>query len=93
MKTKTKVKQKPTLSLRPYMTDYAGAWSGHAKTREGAIKAAVKHILEDGYTKCSITKDGESIAAVQVVRDRNGKAVKAVIDVAKPFKLVMRRVK
>lgn len=41
--------------MRKYETDYAGAWRGFCKTRESAILAGIKHILQDGYTTCTIT--------------------------------------
>lgn len=43
------------MSFRKFETDYAGAWRGFCKTRESAIVAAVKHIVNDGYKTCTIT--------------------------------------
>jgi len=88
---KTKRKPAPTLSLRPFTTSYA-LWSGHCKTREGAIAAAIKHVLKDGYTTCSIENrdTGASVASVHVDSNRQGFSVK----LAKPLnKAILTRVK
>lgn len=42
-------------SPRRFETDYAGAWRGYCKTRESAVLAGIRHILQDGYTTCTIT--------------------------------------
>ena len=57
---------------RPFETDYAGAWRGHAVTREGAIMAAMRHVVRDGYTRCTITdkRTGEVVARVRISGDR-----------------------
>lgn len=54
--------------LRPFKTDYAGAFSGFCKSRESAIQAATKHILIDGYTKATITdtRSNEDVAFVRL---------------------------
>lgn len=44
-------------SPRPWKTAYAGAPGGSAKTAEGALTAACRHMLRDGYTKCTITHE------------------------------------
>lgn len=64
-------KTKPAVTLaRPFTTDYAGAWQGHCKTRESAIRAAVRHILEDGYTACTITMGERHVARVTTGTNR-----------------------
>lgn len=64
-------KTKPAVTLpRPFTTDYAGAWQGHCKTRESAIRAAVRHILEDGYVACTITNGADYVARVRVGDNR-----------------------
>ena len=52
--------------MRRFETDYAGAWSGYCKTRESAVIAAIRHVMEDGYTVCTITdrETGEFAARV-----------------------------
>jgi len=74
---KAKTKPRPSLSLRPFTTSYA-LWSGHCKTREGAIAAATKHVLKDGYTCCTIENrdTGAFIASVLVDNNRQGYYVK-----------------
>lgn len=55
---------------RPFTTDYAGTWQGHCKTRESATKAAIRHLLDDGYTACTITNGTEPVARMRVSADR-----------------------
>jgi len=71
---------------RMFTTDYAGAWSGHCKTRESAIVAAIKHIVNDGYTRATITNrvTGEDVARVRLSNDRT----RAEVTVVKPFKKI-----
>lgn len=63
---------------RPFKTDYAGAWCGHCKTRESAISAAIKHILYDGYSKCTITdlRTGHDVARLMISLDRKSVHIK-----------------
>lgn len=65
---------------RPFETDYAGAWRGHAATREGAILAAMRHVVRDGYTRCTITdkRTGEVVARVRISGDRHTARVETV---------------
>jgi hypothetical protein len=91
LNTRKKTAKKPSLSLRPFTTSYA-LWSGHCKTREGAIQAATKHVLKDGYTTCSIDNrdTGAHVASVRVDNNRLGYSVKF----AKPLLPgILRRVK
>jgi hypothetical protein len=75
-----KLKPKPTLSARPFETDYAGAWRGHCKTRESAIRAAIRHILDDYYTACTVTgPGGEHVARIRVA-DRARKRVEITLE-------------
>lgn len=78
----TKKKQAPTVA-RPFETDYAGAWRGRCLTRENALKAAVAHIVEDGYSRCTVrdTRTGELVARVRL----NDARTSAVIETIKPF--------
>lgn len=69
--------------MRPFKTDYAGAWSGHCLTRESAIVAAVKHVVKDGYSRATITdkRSNQDVARVSLSTDRT----RAVVTVVKPF--------
>lgn len=71
---------------RPFETDYAGVWRGHCKTREGAIIAAIKHIVRDGYFKCTITdrRTEEIIARVTISSDRK----RAIVTAYEPMEKV-----
>ena len=40
---------------RRFETDYAGAWRGFCKTRESAITAGMRHLVNDGYSRCTVT--------------------------------------
>lgn len=66
--------------MRQYETDYAGAWRGHCKTRESAVIAAMKHIVNDGYTRCTITDKvaGKVVVRVRLSDDRKSAVVEAV---------------
>lgn len=66
--------------MRRYETDYAGAFKGHALTRENAIIAAMKHMVRDGYTTCTITDKHTNIivAWVRVGDDRKTAIVTTV---------------
>lgn len=66
--------------MRRYETDYAGAWRGHCKTRESAVIAAMKHIVNDGYTRCTITdkSTGTVVVRVRLSDDRKSAVVEAV---------------
>jgi hypothetical protein len=83
---KFKPRPKPVPNTRRFTTDYAGCWSGHCKTRESAIIAAIKHIVQDGYTRATITDKhtGQDVARVRLSEDRK----RAVVEVVKPFKKV-----
>jgi hypothetical protein len=69
---------------RPFLITYPGCWDGHAKTREGAINAASRHCVSDGYTSATIThKHGmQDIARVRVSKDR----MTVTVEVVKPLK-------
>ncbi len=71
---------------RPFKTDYAGAWSGHSKSREGAVIAAMKHVVRDGYNKATITdmRTNRDVARVRVNADRTS----ATVEVIHPFKVI-----
>lgn len=84
-----KRKPKTTLSVRPFETDYAGAWKGRCKTRAGAVKAAVRHLMEDGYSRCTITEHGAKVARMSY--DPTTRRVTIVFD--QPIKINLRSVK
>jgi hypothetical protein len=65
---------------RIYETDYAGAWRGFCATRESAISAGMRHLLNDGYTRCTITnrENGQAVARLQVSADRTAVHVHTV---------------
>jgi hypothetical protein len=58
--------------MRKYMTDYAGTWRGYCKTRENAIVAATRHLINDGYTRATITdrETGGDIVRLALSGDR-----------------------
>lgn len=62
---------------RPFKIDYAGAFPGHACTREGAINAAGRHLVSDGYTAATITdiRTGHVVAQVRMSDNRKGYTV------------------
>lgn len=68
---------------RPFQTDYAGWFPGRCKSRESAVQAAVKHIVTDGYSRCTITdtRSGEVVARVRLSTNR----CRAVVEVPQPF--------
>lgn len=72
--------------LRPFETDYAGAWRGHCKTRESAIMAAMRHCVMDAYTRATITdvRNGEIVARVRLTDDRKS----AVVETTKPMRKI-----
>lgn len=76
----------PVSTSRPFKTDYAGAFSGHCKTREGAIMAAMKHIVKDGYSRATITdtETDTDVARVSLNKERT----RAVVEVIKPLRKV-----
>ena len=86
MRPKLKLVPPVKLSTRRYETDYAGAWSGHCITRESAIIAAMRHIVNDGYSRATITDKhtGEVVARVRLSEDKK----RAVVEVIKPFKKI-----
>ena len=65
---------------RPMETDYAGMWRGHCKTRENAVIAAVRHIVRDGYSRCTITDKvtGEVVARIRLSDNRKNAVIEAV---------------
>ncbi len=82
--TPGKARKQPKASLeRPFLTNYAGAWPGRCKTRESAMVAAVKHIVNDGYNRATITdmRTGQDVARIRLSSDRQ----RAVIETVKPF--------
>jgi hypothetical protein len=88
-------KKKPNVASdhpRPWHISYAGAFDGHACTAEGAIIAACRHMVKDGYTRATITdKNTGKTAWVR----RNGSQGFTVhwADMPKPLKPQLRRVK
>lgn len=84
-----KRKPKPTPSVRPFETDYAGAWKGHCKTRAGAVKAAIRHLMDDGYSSCTITENGAKVA--RMTYDVSTRRVSIVFEEA--VRVDLRRVK
>ena len=91
-KYKGQYKAKNTGSPRPFKTDYAGAFPGRCSTRESAIIAATKHLVNDGYSRATITNlnNGHDIARLHMSADRT----KVVIDAVTPFKkFIIRRIK
>lgn len=70
--------------MRRFKTDYAGVWCGYCKTRESAIIAAAKHLVNDGYSRATITdrETGEDVARMSLSADRK----KATITVIEPLK-------
>ena len=72
--------------IRRFVTTYAGiARQGYCNSRESAIEAAVGHILEDGYSKCTITDrhTGLDIAWLELSRDRKAVRVTTVTIIQK----------
>lgn len=72
--------------LRNFETDYAGVWRGHCKSRESAIVAAMRHIVADGYTTCTITDKARQQVVARVSLDKA--RMRAVVEVVKPFKKI-----
>lgn len=72
--------------MRRYETDYAGAWRGFCKSRESAIAAATRHIVSDGYSRCTITDrvTGSPVARLRINDDRT----RVIIETVKPMKAV-----
>lgn len=68
---------------RPFETDYSGAFPGHAKSREGAVLAAMRHLVQDGYSKATVTDKRTGKVVARLSMDRNRKAVEVIV--AKPF--------
>ncbi len=70
---------------RRYETDYAGAWKGHCKTRESAIMAAMRHVVNDGYTSATITdkQTGIVVAWVRLSADRKTASVDTITQLRK----------
>jgi len=71
------------MPARRYTTDYAGAWRGFCKSRESAIIAAVKHIVNDGYSRATVTdrETDRDVARISLSPDRKH----AIIETVKPF--------
>ena len=61
-----------------YKTDYAGAFPGYCVSREGALKAASKHLIEDGYSRCTIIdlERDKEVAWVSISADRKTISIK-----------------
>lgn len=78
---------------RPFTTDYAGAWKGHCLTREGAIKAAVKHVVDDGYTTCVIIGPHGDTTRVRYDYATKTITIRAERFLHRPTKQALRRVK
>lgn len=60
------------MGTRKFETDYAGAWRGYCNTRESATIAAMKHIMNDGYSRCTITnrETGEIVGRGRLSEDK-----------------------
>jgi hypothetical protein len=58
--------------MRPFETDYAGAWKGWCKSRESAVRAAHNHIMIDGYSRCTVTdlRTGRAVAWLKLSDDK-----------------------
>ena len=71
--------------MRKYETDYAGAWRGYCKTRETAVIAAIKHIMQDGYTVCTITDREKDcvVARIRLSQDRKQATIETVTQIRK----------
>lgn len=74
--------------MRKFETDYAGAWRGFCKTRESAIIAGIRHILQDGYTTCTITDRETGMFVARVSLDPTRR--RAVVETQKVIKKVNR---
>jgi len=74
--------------MRKYETDYAGAWRGFCKTRESAIVAGIRHILQDGYTTCTITDRETGLFVARVNLDPTRR--RAVVETQKIIKRIPR---
>lgn len=68
------------MTTRPFKTDYAGAFSGHCKTRESATESATRHILRDGYKRATITdvRTGEDVVRIVLSDDRKSVTITAI---------------
>lgn len=66
--------------MRRYETDYAGAWRGYCLSRENAIMAGVKHIVRDGYSRCTITDriTNKVVARIKANADRMSATIDTV---------------
>jgi len=73
--------------MRKYETDYAGAWRGFCKSRENAVVAAIRHVMNDGYTTCTITDRETGLFVARVTLDPTRR--RAVVETQK----VIRRIK
>lgn len=69
--------------IRRYMTDYAGFWRGYCVSRESALIAAVKRVVQDGGNRATIVdrETGEDVARVSLSKDRR----RAVVEAVQPF--------
>lgn len=74
--------------MRRFETDYAGAWRGFCKSRESAIVAGIKHILNDGYTTCTITDRETGFFVARVTLDPTRR--RAVVETQKVIRKVSR---
>lgn len=54
--------------IRQFKTDYPGSWHGYCKTRESAIKAATRRILEEGEVKVTIIDQFSNGIVAEVLR-------------------------
>ena len=72
--------------MRRFETSYAGTWNGYCKTRESAILAGIRHILQDGYTACTVTDRETGLFVARVSLDPTRK--RAVVETAKIIRKV-----
>ncbi len=54
--------------MRNFETDYSGAWRGFCKSRESAIIAAIRKMVNEGYSRCTITNRETGQVAVRLER-------------------------
>jgi hypothetical protein len=77
------MKNKNTVA-RPFENDYGGWFPGHAKTREGAINAAVRHMTMHGYTRCTVTDKRTNTTVARLSLDHSKKRI--TIDALRQFR-------
>jgi len=68
---------------RPFVTEYAGSGKGHCISRESALIAGYKHMVEGQYSRCTITNKplDKDVARLHMSKDRKH----IIVDVVDPF--------